>query len=69
MQNTTLNLDNATEALDTLSAEHRQSIHLSYSAGFSTEQVADLLGVPVDVAEARLEDGLTHLREALRVAA
>ena len=70
MQNhSTIDLDHATEALDTLSAEHRQSIHLRYSAGFSPEQVADLLGLPVDVAETRLDDGLRQLRAALRIAA
>ena len=67
--NRTIDLENATEALESLSAQHRQSIHLSCSAGFSPEQVADLLGVPVDVAEARLDDGLRQLRAALRVAA
>ena len=65
----TINLDNATEAIDTLSPEHRQAIHLAYYAGFSNNQVADLLGVTVDVADDRLTEGLTHLREALRIAA
>ena len=62
-------LDHATEAIDTLSPEHRQAIHLAYYAGFSNDQVADLLGVSVDVADSRLSEGLTHLRSALRVAA
>ena len=61
--------DNATEAIDTLSPEHRQAIHLAYYAGFDNNQVADLLGVSVDVADARLSEGLSSLREALRVAA
>jgi RNA polymerase sigma factor (sigma-70 family) len=62
-------LDNATEAIDTLSPEHRQAIHLAYYAGFDNTQVANLLGVSVDTADTRLTEGLTHLREALRVAA
>jgi DNA-directed RNA polymerase specialized sigma24 family protein len=61
--------DHAAEAIDTLSSEHRQAIHLSCYGGFNNAQVAELLGVTVDVADARLVDGLTHLREALRVAA
>lgn len=65
----TINLDNATEAIDTLSPEHRQAIHLAYYAGFNNNQVAALLGVSVDVADDRLSEGLTHLREALSVAA
>jgi DNA-directed RNA polymerase specialized sigma24 family protein len=65
----TINLDHATEALDTLSPEHRQSIHLAYYAGFDNEHVAGLLGVPVDVADARLCHALANLREALHIAA
>jgi RNA polymerase sigma factor (sigma-70 family) len=69
MSNPTINLDHATEALDALSPEHRQSIHLAYYAGFSNEQVADLLGVSVETADARLHDGLANLRDVLSVAA
>jgi DNA-directed RNA polymerase specialized sigma24 family protein len=69
MLHTTINLDHATDALDTLSAEHRQSIHLSYYSGFSTDQVATLLGLSPELAEARLSDGLDNLRAALRTAA
>jgi RNA polymerase sigma factor (sigma-70 family) len=65
----TINLDNATEAIDTLAPEYRQAIHLAYYAGFTNSQVADLLGVTPAVADSRLSEGLTHLREALRVAA
>ena len=69
MLNPTINLDHSTEALETLSPEHRQLIHLSYYARFSNEQVADLLGVPVDIVEERLHDGLASLRDAMAVAA
>jgi len=64
-----INLDNAKEAIDTLSPEHRQAIHLAYYSGFDNTQVANLLGVSVDVADDRLSEGLTHLREAMRIAA
>jgi RNA polymerase sigma-70 factor (ECF subfamily) len=69
MQHATLNLDHATDALDALPAEHRQSIHLTYYSGFTNEQVASLLGVTVETIETRLRDGLTSLREALGTAA
>lgn len=65
----TIDLDNATEAIDTLSPEHRQAIHLAYYAGFDNAQVANLLGVTADVADERLSAGLTELRVALRFAA
>ncbi|MCU1544000.1 MAG: hypothetical protein JWM50_1865 [Microbacteriaceae bacterium] len=64
-----INLDRAADAIESLSPEHRQSIHLAYYAGFSNEQVAGLLGVTVEVADARLHDGLVSLREVLRIAA
>ncbi|MET4583928.1 DNA-directed RNA polymerase specialized sigma24 family protein [Conyzicola nivalis] len=69
MFNPTINLDHATDALDALSPEHRQSIHLSFYAGFSNDQVADLLGVPVAVVEERLHDGLASLCDAMAIAA
>jgi RNA polymerase sigma factor (sigma-70 family) len=64
-----INLDHATEALDTLDAELRQSLHLTYYSGFSTNQVADLLGVSVATIDERLSNGLSSLREALASAA
>ena len=66
---TEINLDHATDALDSLDAELRQSIHLTYYSGFSNEQVADLLGVSVETIEERLSNGLRSLREALASAA
>lgn len=64
-----INLDHATDALDTLDADLRQAIHLTFYSGFSTNQVADLLGVSVETADTRLTDGLASLREALASAA
>lgn len=65
MHNPTINLDRSADALDTLSPELRQSIHLTYYSGFSNAEVADLLGVTVEVIETRLRDGLRSLEEAL----
>lgn len=69
MLNPIIDLDHSTQALDALSPELRQSIHLAYYSGFSNDQVADLLGVPVAVVAERLSEGLRGLRDALGVAA
>ena len=69
MQHATINLDHATEALDALSAELRQSIHLTLYSGFTNEQVASLLGVDAETIEARVRDGLESLRETMGAAA
>ena len=61
MHNATIDLDRSTEALEALSPEVRQSIHLVYSSGFTTGQVSDLLGVTVEVVEQRLCDGLAAI--------
>ncbi|MCU1405713.1 MAG: hypothetical protein JWQ43_2016 [Glaciihabitans sp.] len=65
----TINLDHATDALETLSPEHRQSIHLRYYSGFSDTQVAALLGLSTELVQERLRDGLRDLRNALDSAA
>jgi DNA-directed RNA polymerase specialized sigma24 family protein len=61
MFNPTINLDHSPEALDALSPEQRQAINLSYFSGFTNEQVAGLLGVTVEVVEARLRGGFAAL--------
>ena len=65
----TINLDHATDALETLPAELRQSLHLRYSSGFDDAQIAALLGLPAEVVRERLRDGLEGLRNALDAAA
>jgi DNA-directed RNA polymerase specialized sigma24 family protein len=66
---TELDLDYAEDALETLDAELRQSIHLTYYSGFSNAQVANLLGVTPEVIEERVRNGLSSLRDALDSAA
>lgn len=61
MLNPTINLDHSPDALDALSPEQRQAINLSYFSGFTNDQVAGLLGVTVEVVEARLRDGFAAL--------
>ncbi|GAB2457625.1 DNA-directed RNA polymerase specialized sigma24 family protein [Conyzicola lurida] len=61
MRNTTVQLDHSAEALEALAPELRQSIHLVHYSGFTTEQVAGLLGEPVDVIEERLRAAETEL--------
>ena len=56
MLNPTINLDRSPEALDALPPELRQAVSLSYFSGFANEQIAGLLGVTVEVVEARLRE-------------
>jgi RNA polymerase sigma factor (sigma-70 family) len=63
MFNPTVNLNHSQEALDALPPELRQAINLSYFSGFTTTQVAGLLGVTVEVVEQRLEAGLAALAD------
>ncbi|HEV7949698.1 MAG TPA: sigma factor-like helix-turn-helix DNA-binding protein [Glaciihabitans sp.] len=69
MLHPTINLDHATDALDTLSVEHRQLIHLTYYSGFSTSQVANLLDLSPETVDARLHSSMLHLQDALAAAA
>jgi DNA-directed RNA polymerase specialized sigma24 family protein len=61
MLNPTINLDRSPDALDALSPELRQAVSLSYFSGFSNEQIAGLLGVTLEVVEARLREANSAL--------
>ena len=60
----TTTLDHSAEALETLSPEHRQSIHLSFYSGFSNEQV-DSRGALAN-AELAINDFRHQLRTEMR---
>jgi len=53
-------------ALDRLSPEHREAVHLSDVAGFAYAEVAVLMGVPVGTAKSRLFRARRNLRDLLR---
>ncbi|MGO8928411.1 MAG: RNA polymerase sigma factor [Limisphaerales bacterium] len=55
-----------TAALGELPAEQRAVVHLKLWEGLTFEQIADLLGIPLNTAASRYRYGLDKLRERLR---
>jgi len=55
------------EAMETLTEVQREAIKLAYFDGYSQSQVARLLNVPLGTVKTRTRDGLTGLRDALRM--
>ncbi|HEX6122873.1 MAG TPA: sigma-70 family RNA polymerase sigma factor [Ktedonobacterales bacterium] len=51
------------EALGQLSPKHREVLELAFAQGFTAEEIAHILGVPVGTVKSRL----TYARRALRV--
>ena len=57
----------AGQALGGLSETQRQVLTLTYFAGFSQSEVAQLLELPAATVQTQLNDGLAGLREGLGV--
>ena len=53
------------EALDSLSAAHREVLTLAYKDGLTQSQIAGCLGVPLGTVKTRMFHGLRALRAAL----
>jgi RNA polymerase sigma-70 factor (ECF subfamily) len=53
-------------ALGDLPADQRAVVHLKLWAGLTFEQVAELLGIPLNTAASRYRYGLDKMRERLR---
>ena len=53
------------KALDGLRAEHRSALDLAYFGGFSYEETAERLGLPLGTLKSRIRAALGLLREAL----
>jgi RNA polymerase sigma-70 factor (ECF subfamily) len=58
-------LDDLTEALETLNAEHRAVVVLRYMLEFSPGEIARLLDIPRGTVNSRMRRGLDALRDAL----
>jgi RNA polymerase sigma-70 factor (ECF subfamily) len=55
-----------TDALGELPPEQRAVVHLKLWEGFTFEQIAEVLGLPLNTAASRYRYGLDKLRERLR---
>ncbi len=53
-------------ALGELPAEQRAAVHLKLWEGLTFEQIAELLGIPLNTAASRYRYGIDKLRERLR---
>ena len=53
-------------ALGELPADQRAAVHLKLWEGLTFEQIADLLGIPLNTAASRYRYGLDKLRQRLR---
>jgi RNA polymerase sigma-70 factor (ECF subfamily) len=57
----------ARDAMRSLTEIQRQVVTLTYFAGFSQSEVAQILGLPLATVKARINEGLIGLRNALGV--
>ena len=59
--------DRVKNALGLLTQTQRSAIELAYYKGYTHNEVAATLEIPLGTAKTRLRDGLIHLRDALGV--
>ncbi|HET7139728.1 MAG TPA: ECF RNA polymerase sigma factor SigK [Arthrobacter sp.] len=64
----TLEAERVQQALDTLTAPQQEAIRLAYYGGYTHQEVAQLLDIPVGTAKTRIRDGMIRLRDRLGVA-
>ena len=56
------------EALATLTQPQQEAIRLAYYGGYTHQEVAELLRIPVGTVKTRIRDGMIKLRDRLGVA-
>ncbi|MGG5171791.1 ECF RNA polymerase sigma factor SigK [Pseudarthrobacter sp. J1738] len=63
-----LEAERVQQALETLTASQQEAIRLAYYGGYTHQEVAQLLDIPVGTAKTRIRDGMIKLRDRLGVA-
>lgn len=65
---TSLEAERVNRALETLTQTQQEAIRLAYYGGYTHQEVAALLQIPVGTAKTRIRDGMIRLRDKLGVA-
>ncbi|WP_376766129.1 ECF RNA polymerase sigma factor SigK [Arthrobacter mobilis] len=65
---TKLEAERVLKAMESLTAAQQEAIRLAYYGGYTHQEVANLLRVPVGTVKTRIRDGMIRLRDKLGVA-
>ncbi|PYH02358.1 RNA polymerase subunit sigma [Arthrobacter stackebrandtii] len=63
-----LEAERVNKALDSLTQVQQEAIRLAYYGGYTHQEVAELLKIPVGTVKTRIRDGMIRLRDRLGVA-
>ncbi|MCC9068295.1 ECF RNA polymerase sigma factor SigK [Arthrobacter cryoconiti] len=64
---TAMEAQRVNEALITLSSNQQEAIRLAYYGGYTHQEVAEILKIPVGTVKTRIRDGMIKLRDRLGV--